>query len=164
MRRSTRNSASTVAAAARSPQADALPRRRRVVSWAAMRIIRVFWLAAAAVCVAQPVLKNPFANDPRAAEEGRIAFRGSCALCHGIHAEGGRGPDLTLGTYSVGDTDGDLYKVIYGGAAGREMPAFGANFESGDLWRLVTYLRSLAGKGKVAATGDRQTGSDLFWN
>ena len=129
-----------------------------------MRIIGVFWLAAAAVCVALPVLKNPFANDPRAAEEGRIVFRGSCALCHGIHAEGGRGPDLTLGSYSVGDTDADLYKVISGGSAGTEMPAFGANFESDDLWRLVTYLRSLAVKGKVAATEDTQAGNDLFWN
>jgi putative heme-binding domain-containing protein len=44
------------------------------------------------------------------------------------------------------------------------MPAFGANFESDDLWRLVTYLRSLAVKGKVAATGNTQAGNDLFWN
>jgi mono/diheme cytochrome c family protein len=63
-----------------------------------MKLIGVLWFVAAAVCAAQPTLKNPFANDPRAAEEGRIAFRGSCALCHGIHAEGGRGSDLTLGT------------------------------------------------------------------
>jgi hypothetical protein len=73
-----------------------------------MKLIGVLWFVAAAVCAAQPTLKNPFANDPRAAEEGRIAFRGSCALGHGIHVEGGRGPDLTLGTYSVGDTDADL--------------------------------------------------------
>jgi len=129
-----------------------------------MRIIGVVLLAAAAICTAQPATKNPFANDPRAAEEGRIAFRGSCALCHGIHAEGGRGPDLTVGSYSVGDSDADLFKVISGGAAGTEMPAFGANFESVDLWRLVTYIRSLAGKGKVAATGNREAGYDLFWN
>jgi quinoprotein glucose dehydrogenase len=44
------------------------------------------------------------------------------------------------------------------------MPAFGANLESDDLWRLVTYLRTLAGKGKVAATGDSHAGNDLFWN
>jgi len=130
----------------------------------AMRTIGVFWFVAAAVCAAQPAAKNPFANDPRAAEEGRIAFRGSCALCHGIRAEGGRGPDLTLGTYSVGDTDADLYRVIATGAPGTEMPAFASNFESDDLWRLVAYIRSLAGRGRVAVTGDREAGRQLFWN
>src|SRR5258708_36766527 len=129
-----------------------------------MRIVGGLWLGGGGVWLAQPALKNPFANDPRAAEEGRIAFRGSCALCHGIHAEGGRGPDLTLGTYSVGDTDGDLYKVISGGAAGTESPAFGANFERDDLWRLVDYLRSLAGQGKVAAGGESHAGKDLVWD
>ena len=128
-----------------------------------MRTVGLFWLAAAAVCTAQPAQKNPFANDLRAAEEGRIAFRGSCALCHGIHAEGGRGPDLTLGIYSVGDSDADLYRVIATGAAGTEMPAFAPNFESDDLWRLVTYIRSVAGRGRVAVTGDREAGRQLFW-
>ncbi len=130
----------------------------------AMRTIGVFWFVAGAVCTAQPALKNPFANDPRAAEEGRIAFRGSCALCHGIRAEGGRGPDLTLGAYSVGDTDADLYKVIATGSAGTEMPAFASNYESDDLWRLVTYIRSVAVRGKIAVTGDREAGRQLFGN
>ena len=129
-----------------------------------MRTVALFWFVLAAVCDAQPALKNPFANDPRAAEEGRIAFRGSCALCHGIRGEGGRGPDLTLGAYSVGDTDADLYRVIAGGSAGTEMPAFGSNFESDDLWRLVAYIRTLAGRGRVAATGDREAGRNLFLN
>ena len=130
----------------------------------AMRNTGVFWFAAAMVCAAQPALKNPLAEDPRAAEEGRIAFRGNCALCHGIRAEGGRGPDLTLGTYSVGDTDADLYRVISGGAPGTEMPAFASSFESDDLWRLVAYIRSVAGRGRVAVTGDREAGRQLFWD
>ena len=130
----------------------------------AMRPTGVFWFAAAVVCAAQPALKNPLADDPRAAEEGRIAFRGSCALCHGIRAEGGRGPDLTLGTYSVGDTDADLYRLIANGAAGTEMPGFASNFESDDLWRLVTYIRSVVGRGRVAVTGDREAGHQLFWD
>ena len=129
-----------------------------------MRTIGVCWFVTAAVCFAQPALKNPFANDPGAVEVGRLTFRGSCALCHGIQAGGGRGPDLTLGTYSAGDTDADLYKVIAGGVAGTEMPAFAANLESDDLWRLVAYLRSIAGRGRVAVTGDREAGSQLFWN
>src|ERR1700694_5103453 len=141
-----------------------MPPASRGCIMGAMRSTGMFGLAAPGVCAAQPAPKNPLAQDPRAAEEGRIAFRGSCTLCHGIRAEGGRGPDLTLGTYSVGDTDADLYKIIATGASGTEMPAFASNFESDDLWRLVTYIRSLAGRGRVAMTGDREAGSQLFWN
>ena len=128
-----------------------------------MRTIWLLWFAAA-MCAAQAPAGNPFANDARAAEEGRIAFRGSCSLCHGIRGEGGRGPDLTLGTYSAGETDGDLFRVISNGSPGTEMPAFGANFESEDIWRLVTYVRTLAGRGKVAATGDAEAGRQLYIN
>ena len=130
-----------------------------------MKTIGLLWFVAAAICLAQPS-KNPFANDARAAEEGRIAFRGSCALCHGIRAEGGRGPDLTLGTYAAGEADADLYRVIANGSAGTEMPAFSANFESEDIWRLVTYIRSLStsGRTKAAVTGDSEAGRQLYSN
>jgi cytochrome c oxidase cbb3-type subunit III len=126
-------------------------------------MIGLLWFVAA-LCVAQTAPKNPFASDARAAEEGRIAFRGSCSLCHGIRGEGGRGPDLTLGTYSAGETDPDLFRVISNGSPGTEMPAFSANFESEDIWRLVTYIRTLAGRGKVAVTGDREAGRQLYLN
>src|SRR5712692_4626073 len=56
---------------------------------------------AATMCRAQST--NPLAGDPQAAETGRWTFRVLCAPCHGIHADGGRGPDLTRGAYSVGD-------------------------------------------------------------
>src|SRR5512140_2657 len=127
-----------------------------------MRTIWLLCLAAAAICSAQAPIRNPFANDARAAEEGRIAFRGSCSLCHGIRGEGGRGPDLTLGTYSAGDTDADLFRVISNGSAGTEMPAFGANFESEDIWRLVSYVRTLAVGGRTTVTGDREAGRQLY--
>ena len=69
---------------------------------------------AATAGAAQAPRTNPLAGDPRAAEEGRVAFRGSCSLCHGIKGEGGRGPDLTISAYSTGNSDGDLYDVISG--------------------------------------------------
>jgi mono/diheme cytochrome c family protein len=60
-------------------------------------------LCIATACRAQGT--NPLAGDPQAAETGRWTFRILCAPCHGIHADGGRGPDLTRGAYSVGDQD-----------------------------------------------------------
>src|ERR1700682_3180233 len=67
-------------------------------------------LIIAATCRAQST--NPLAADPQAAETGRWTFRILCAPCHGIHADGGRGPDLTRGAWSVGDQDKDLYSAI----------------------------------------------------
>jgi cytochrome c oxidase cbb3-type subunit III len=96
-------------------------------------------------------------------EEGRVAFRGSCSLCHGIKGGGGRGPDLTIGDFSVGNSDADLYNVIANGAAGTEMPDFAARFESDDIWRLVSYVRSISGSGATRISGKRDNGEQLYW-
>src|SRR5437588_1749610 len=116
---------------------------------------------AAAVGAAQTPRTNPLAGNPKAAEEGRVALRGSCSLCHGIKGEGGRGPDLTIGNYSVGNTDADLYRVISDGAAGTEMPGFSARYESEDIWRLVSYLRSIGGSGTSRIAGNSSSGEQL---
>ena len=118
------------------------------------------------VCSAQGpkvVKTNPFAGDPKAADDGRVRFRGACAPCHGIKAEGGKGPDLTLGQYSVGDTDADLFNVISNGSSGTEMPEFASRMEEEDIWRLVTYIRSVTRRSATAVSGDREAGKRLFW-
>src|SRR5689334_8839129 len=33
-------------------------------------------------------IANPAADDPRALEAGRLAFTGSCAVCHGVNGDG----------------------------------------------------------------------------
>src|SRR5271154_5468710 len=104
------------------------------------------------VCHAQDV--NPVAKDPGAAETGRWTFRIFCAPCHGIRADGGRGPDLTLGTYSAGDRDGDLFRVIARGVPGTEMAAYAGRIQDDEIWRLVAYIRSVAHSDKVAIQGD----------
>ena len=119
---------------------------------------------AAAAGAAQAPKTNPLAGDPRAAEEGRVAFRGSCSLCHGIKGEGGRGPDLTISAYSTGNSESELYDVISGGVTGTEMPGFAARFESDDIWRLVSYVRSIAGSSSSRITGNAASGERLFWN
>jgi len=118
-------------------------------------------LLLAALCPAQDV--NPLASDPAAAETGRWTFRILCAPCHGIHADGGRGPDLTLGTYTAGDRDGDLFRVISRGVPGTEMAAYGGRVVDEDIWRLVAYIRSVAHSGKVTIPGDMAAGEKIFW-
>jgi len=115
----------------------------------------------AALCRAQGV--NPLAGDSKAAETGRWTFRILCAPCHGIHADGGRGPDLTRGIYSVGDQDKDLYGAIARGIPGSEMPAYGDRLDADATWRLVSYIRSVAGQESEAMQGDAVAGEKTFW-
>jgi cytochrome c oxidase cbb3-type subunit III len=121
-------------------------------------------LVATAAMLAQDNAKsNPFASDPQAAEAGRGIFRIYCSPCHGIKAEGGRGPDLTRGVYAAGEKDADLYRVISEGSPATEMPSFSSSIGEEGIWRLVSYIRSAARKDREAPAGDRAAGETLFW-
>jgi putative heme-binding domain-containing protein len=114
----------------------------------------------AAWCQAQ---ENPFGSDPKAAESGRLMFRIFCAPCHGILAEGGRGPDLTRGVYTAGDRDSDLFRAISQGVPGSEMSPYGGRIESEQIWRLVSYIRSVSHHDNTTITGDVLAGDKIFW-
>jgi putative heme-binding domain-containing protein len=111
---------------------------------------------------AQPP-QNPFKNDAQAVEAGRGAFRIYCSPCHGIRAEGGRGPDLTRGVYSAGETDADLYNAIMNGVPGTEMPSFSVGLGDENAWRVVSYVRSTARRDVEKVPGDAPSGEKLFW-
>jgi putative heme-binding domain-containing protein len=128
-----------------------------------MRNSLVLWLISAGLCAPQTTTKNPLVEDAKAAEAGRIAFRMMCSQCHGIRAEGGRGPDLTLGTYSIGATDADLFRVIANGAAGTEMPGFSSQVSENEIWQLICYVRSVALRMPSPIAGGPQAGEKLFW-
>ncbi len=120
------------------------------------KLVPLFALALA--CRAQ----NPFAQDPQAAENGRVVFRIYCAPCHGIKAQGGRGPDLTRGVYSAGESDKDLFRTIRSGVPGTEMPDF-ADINDDVTWHLVSYIRSAAQRDPAPVKGDATHGESLFW-
>jgi cytochrome c oxidase cbb3-type subunit 3 len=113
-----------------------------------------------ALCGAQ---ENPLASDQKAAETGRWMFRIFCAPCHGIGADGGRGPDLTRGTYTAGDRDADLYRVISTGVPGSEMVAYGGRLENDQIWRLVAYIRSVSRHEAQTVSGNIAAGEKTFW-
>lgn len=106
---------------------------------------------------------NPFAADPKAADTGRGMFRIYCSACHGIRAEGGRGPDLTRAVYNVGEKDADIYKVISAGSPGTDMPSYDASLGDEGIWRIVSFLRSVSKKDTETAKGDPAAGDRLFW-
>jgi putative heme-binding domain-containing protein len=121
----------------------------------------------AVVFLLAPVLwcqdKNPLHGDKDAIESGRGMFRIYCSPCHGIRADGGRGPDLTIGQYTAGDSDQALYNVIANGTPGTEMGGYIERFGAENTWRLVSYLRSVAGKPAPKLNGDKVQGEKLFF-
>ena len=113
---------------------------------------------------AADIVNNPFGSDPRAAATGGALFDRTCAGCHGPGATGGRGPALASGTFAHGGSDTELFATIRSGVAGTQMPAFTA-LPSDDVWRLVTYIKSLSGQGGNlgVATGNARNGETLFF-
>ncbi len=123
------------------------------------------WLLLICVCVGFGQTKDasPFSNNPKEIDVGRASFRLRCSACHGIHAEGGRGPALNRGEFAAGDTDREIYRVISRGIPGSEMPAFGARNTEDSIWRTVSYLRSLTPAETEAVSGDATHGETIFW-
>ena len=107
--------------------------------------------------------KNPLAGNAKAAQEGASQFRINCALCHGLHAQGGsRGPDLTRGVWNHGGSDAELFRTITQGVSGTLMPA--NDISDAETWEIIAYLRSLAPAKLKKAPGDPKTGEKLFFD
>jgi cytochrome c oxidase cbb3-type subunit III len=86
---------------------------------------------------------NPFSGDRAAAGEGRRLFnRFNCSGCHGDHAGGGMGPSLRDIDWIYGSEEARIYDSIERGRADG-MPAWGRMLSQDQIWRLVTYLKTL---------------------
>jgi putative heme-binding domain-containing protein len=125
-------------------------------------MLKMGLLAILFLCAAPAQETNPLAGDPNAAEVGRGMFRIYCAPCHGIRAQGGRGPDLSRGAFSAGDRDADLFRTITDGVSGTEMGSY-SNLGSEGVWRIVAFIRSASRRDTTEAPGDAGRGSMLFW-
>jgi putative heme-binding domain-containing protein len=105
---------------------------------------------------------NPLAGNAAAIDVGKGNFRLYCAPCHGIHAQGGRGPDLTRGSFSAGNTDADLFRVISKGVEGTEMTDYADRFDDQMIWRFVAFIRSVARVSDAPVPGNPQHGRQIF--
>lgn len=104
-------------------------------------------------------LHNP-RTSPDDVAAGAKTFRSHCAPCHGLHGEGGRGPNLRSGIFHHGGSDRDLLNHISDGIAGTEMP--GIFYSPDRVWQVVAYVRSLHQGKSVGLRGDVSAGARLF--
>ena len=86
---------------------------------------------------------NPFANDVAAMADGRALFvRMNCSGCHGGRAGGGMGPSLRDEDWLFGNTDAQIFSTIAEGRA-HGMPSWSTKLTTEQVWKLVTYIKSL---------------------
>jgi putative heme-binding domain-containing protein len=103
---------------------------------------------------------NPFATEADV-QQGGALFQTHCSYCHGVHGEGGRGADLTVGEYRMGGSDRELFKTIRTGVPGSEMPA--VRVSDDEVWKLVGYVVRLGSRGLAEkAPGDALAGKGLY--
>jgi cytochrome c oxidase cbb3-type subunit 3 len=91
-------------------------------------------------------------------------FEKTCAGCHGLDGRGGeRGPNIATREEVARRRDAELFKTIRDGITASGMPSF-ASLGTPQLNGLVSYLRSLQGKGPNAAVpGNPKSGETLFF-
>ncbi len=98
-------------------------------------------------------------TSPADVAAGAKTFRSHCSPCHGLRAEGGRGPNLASGRFYHGSTDADLLNNISNGIPGTEMP--GLYYSADRIWQVIAYIRSLGAR-ETVTTGNAQRGAQLF--
>ena len=118
-------------------------------------LVALIWTASLA---AQQPVRNP-RTSPEDIALGAKTFRSHCAPCHGMHAEGGRGPNLASGRFYHGSSDANLLTNITEGIPGTEMPSL--FYMEDRVWQIIAYIRSL-NAGSCGSAGDAARGAALF--
>ena len=94
---------------------------------------------------------NPFSPTPELLAEAEAHFADHCAVCHGNDGRGQtqigqnlypKAPDMRS-PQTQDLTDGELYYTIHNGIRLTGMPAWGADVEDEDSWKLVLFIRHL---------------------
>jgi len=92
--------------------------------------------------------------------KGRKLFETHCAMCHGPHGEGGKGPTLAQPILPRAGDDDSLIRIISWGIPNSEMPQ--AHMERADIELVAKYVRSLGSQPREAAPGDAARGAQIY--
>jgi putative heme-binding domain-containing protein len=92
---------------------------------------------------------------------GQRQYQLSCAPCHGVNGEGGRGPALAAAKLPRAPDDAALASIIAQGIPGTQMP--GTRMTGDERQRLIGYVRGLGVSKSPAVGGDKKSGEQIFW-
>jgi cbb3-type cytochrome c oxidase subunit III len=93
-------------------------------------------------------IKNPVPMTAQSIAEGKKLYEKHCITCHGESGKGGVGPDLTDAVWIHGNTDGEIFNAITGGAQVTAMRSFENELSEEARWHLVNYLVCLGSGNK----------------
>ncbi len=91
---------------------------------------------------------------------GRQLFETHCAICHGPHGEGGKGPTLAQPILPRASDDQSLLAIISWGIPNSEMPQ--AHMEHADVELVAKYVRSLGSQPRETVPGDPARGAQIY--
>lgn len=84
-------------------------------------------------------------KEPAVLQSGAAIFKGACTPCHGEHAEGLVGPNLTDEYWLHGGTVNDIFKTIKYGVPEKGMIAWEKTLRPKQISELSSYILSLQG-------------------
>ena len=88
-------------------------------------------------------------TSPDRAEQGRVAYLQTCAMCHGMQAEGYANdlaaPALDSSEHASHHSDQQIHDWIFKGklGLGTQMPAYGDQLSDEELHAIIAYLHTL---------------------
>jgi cytochrome c oxidase cbb3-type subunit 3 len=92
-------------------------------------------------------------------DAGAARFTKSCAPCHGEHAQGLIGPNLTDDRWLHGGSVEQIFQTVAKGWPAKGMPPWGRALKPDELSALVSYIRSIQGSNPA---GGRPPEGDVF--
>jgi mono/diheme cytochrome c family protein len=102
-------------------------------------------------------LRNPLSNSPEVIEQGKAVYngKGGCVTCHGIDGDG-KGPGAVNMNPSPRNfqhhgfwrhrSEGEVFWTIKYGSPGTAMIAFGSVLSDNEIWALIQYEQTFAGR------------------
>lgn len=90
-------------------------------------------------------------NDPAVLNSGEAIFKQSCVPCHGDHAQGVVGPNLTDDYWLHGGKINDLFKTIKYGVQAKGMPTWEKQLSPKQISDVANYVKSLHGTNPAGA-------------
>jgi cytochrome c oxidase cbb3-type subunit 3 len=102
-------------------------------------------------------------HDPAVIGSGQAIFKKNCVACHGEHAQGNVGPNLTDNYWLHGSKINDLFKTVKYGVLTKGMPTWEKSLSPKQISDVVNYVKSIEGTNPAnpkAPQGVLEVGND----